>query len=427
MKEARKNALVISLTFIGLGVLWIFISDTAAYSLSKKNYESFLLFQRYKGWVFMVITGLFLYGLVYKRSYGLIQSREALRKKERQLERSKQHYKSLFNHNPDMVFELCRKGLFININPAGEGLLGHSASELKGKSVEMLLEGEALYEARRYYINSLNGYPQKYEIWIQSKGKKILLRISMLPIIVSGEITGVFGIARDITTEKKKEEMMIVSEKMSVIGQLAAAVAHEIRNPLTSLKGFVQLMQTSKEYNSNYLSIMFSEIERINLIAGEMLILGKQQDIRFAKKDSKEILKQVLVLMEAQANLNNIAIECVDETTASTNVLCDSNQLKQVFINVIKNALESIPSNGRIYIRMKSLPHKVIIEIVDNGHGIDQERLDRLGEPFYSTKEKGTGLGLAVSYSIIERHSGSIHITSEVGKGTKVDIILPTV
>ena len=212
---------------------------------------------------------------------------------------------------------------------------------------------------------------------------------------------------------------------MSIIGQLAASVAHEIRNPLTSLKGFVQLMEQTKTYDEHYMEIMMSEIERINLISSEMLILGKKQDVEFSKTDIVEILNQVMLLMKAEAHFHSAKLKFINHLTHPVFVIANQNQLKQVFINIIKNSLEAISSEGTVILSIARHEERAMIVVKDTGIGIEEERLNSLGEPFYSTKEKGTGLGLTVSFKIIEKHKGTIRIESELGKGTEVTVSLP--
>ncbi|WP_335872722.1 ATP-binding protein [Bacillus sp. 2205SS5-2] len=426
MNKASMIAIRISLLYSLFGVLWIFLSDKITLILAHDDMMLLMFLQRYKGWVFIVLTGGLIYLLIFNSAKRLIRSHYELEEKEQQLERSKQHYQSLYNHNPDAVFELDPKGRVKSINPEGEKILGFSKDYLKQRDVIELIGESSREDMKKHYQKAIQGLPQKFETVLQNGDQqKILLRTSLIPIIVHEQVKGVFGIARDITRLRENEKHMIRSEKMAVIGQLAAAVAHEIRNPLTSLKGFVQLMQTTKEVNEDHLSIMYSEIERINLIAGEMLILGKQEDVRFKKRNISEILAQVMVLMEAQANLDTVTLDLENRAKEDLWVMCDPNQLKQVLINIIKNSLEAIPDHGHISIELNQIDKEVEIRVKDNGVGINTERLTRLGEPFYSTKEKGTGLGLTVSYRIIEQHYGSLKIESEKGKGTVVIICLP--
>ncbi|WP_113929582.1 ATP-binding protein [Bacillus sp. P14.5] len=426
MKESRKIAVKIALVYIVIGALWIIFSDMFSLVLAQNEMRAYVFFQRYKGWLFILITGFLIYFLIYQRASRLVESAEELRSKERQLQKSNQHYQSLFRHNPDAVFEITRDGKLVALNPEGEEIIGCPAGDLKGKTLDFLVHPDDRGYVERLFKKTLSGKPEKFEMNIFGKaGNKRLLRCTLLPIIVDEKIIGVFGMARDITHYRENEEMMIASEKLSVIGQLAAAVAHEIRNPLTSLKGFVQLMQVTKKADEKHLNIMLSEIERINLISGEMLILGKQQDILFGKEEVNDTIKQVIVLMEAQANLDNVEIEFVPFQDGPMYVNADQNQLKQVLINIIKNGVEAIGEHGMVRVVTAKDATHALIKIQDSGAGMDQERIDRLGEPFYSTKEKGTGLGLAVCKKIIERHQGDISYESKKGKGTTVTISLP--
>lgn len=426
MNESRKIAGKIAVVYVVIGALWVIFSDRLSLIMAQNDMDVFVFFQRYKGWFFILITGILIYLLVYQRAARLVESAEELRIKESQLQKSNQHYQSLFNHNPDAVFEITREGDLAALNPEGEAIIGSTVSELKGKPLHFLIHPEDQKNVERLFIKTLQGNPEKFEMKIITKfNQERLLRCSLLPIIVDERIIGVFGIARDITHYRENEEMMIASEKLSVIGQLAAAVAHEIRNPLTSLKGFVQLMQVTKKVEDSHLSIMLSEIDRINLISGEMLILGKQQDILFAHEEVNDIIKQVLLLMEAQANLDNVEIKFNPDETGPIFVNADQNQLKQVLINLMKNGVEAIEGSGLVNVVTYKNESQAFIKINDNGVGMDQERIDHLGEPFYSTKEKGTGLGLAVCKKIIERHQGTITYQSEKGTGTTVTISLP--
>lgn len=240
-----------------------------------------------------------------------------------------------------------------------------------------------------------------------------------------GSRKGLVVFGRDITEHLKTEESLRKSEKLSVVGQLAAGVAHEIRNPLTSLKGFIQLL-AENESNKKYCDIMISELNRVNEIVSEFLSIAKPQVKNFKEKNICTVLKEVVQLLSAQAHLKNIEIVLHCEMDFAF-VFCDENQLKQVFVNILKNAIESIiDHDSKIIVHVKKDPSNyLLIQIVDFGIGISPERIQKLGEPFYTTKEKGTGLGLMVSYKIIETHGGEIKIHSEVGKGTTVDIRLP--
>jgi signal transduction histidine kinase len=168
---------------------------------------------------------------------------------------------------------------------------------------------------------------------------------------------------------------------------------------------------------------MLDELERINQISSELLALGKPREVQFEQYDINSIFESVMWLLESQANLYSVEIE-YSKADALPLIECEPNQLKQLFINIIKNSIEAESTKIKIHVRLKD--EELHVHIKDDGNGIEDERIQRLGEPFYSSKEKGTGLGLTVSYKIIQSHRGKIQFESTLNEGTSVTIVLPT-
>jgi len=224
------------------------------------------------------------------------------------------------------------------------------------------------------------------------------------------------------------QEQLSKSDTLSVIGELAAGIAHEIRNPMTALKGFIQLLEGSiKKEHAMYYEVITTELQRIDTIINEFLLLAKPQAIKYQLKDVNQIMRETIDLLNAHAVLHNIQFitEYGEELPP---IYCEPNQLKKVFINLIKNAIEVMPHGGKIAVmtsQVRDRQGRIHISIQDEGKGIPKEQLKRLGEPFYTTKERGTGLGLMVSYKIIEDHKGTIWAESNEGKGTIFHITLP--
>ncbi|NPC91986.1 PAS domain-containing protein [Bacillus sp. WMMC1349] len=251
-------------------------------------------------------------------------------------------------------------------------------------------------------------------------------QVSLIPVEDhTGTVQQVMRISEDITNQKRSEKMLMKSEMLSAIGQLAAGIAHEIRNPLTSLKGFLQLMIQTKKYQKDYAEVMMSEFIRLESIINEFLVLAKTKSATFDLVQVNTIIEDVCMILESQASLKNVQIK---------KTLCEklpeihavSNELKQVFLNILKNAFEAMEhTEGVISIESYQENGKVVIIFEDQGKGIPKEVLKKLGEPFYTTKDKGTGLGLMVTFKIIENHGGHIHFQSEEGKGTQVKLELP--
>jgi len=264
----------------------------------------------------------------------------------------------------------------------------------------------------------------------QNNSGWLAVELKCSPVMaMTGEVESLIVVLRDITERQQAEELARKTDKLSVVGQLAAGVAHEIRNPLTAIKGFLQLMK-NQIVNVKYYDIMWSEMNRIEFIISEFLILSKPQVVQYQSCDITELLESIIVLFEGQALLHNLII-VKNFAEDLPKIRCEKNQLKQVFINILKNAMESMQYGGEIHVVVDVLDglgfdtENVVIQFRDEGCGIPTDRLPKLGEPFYTTKEKGTGLGLMVSYNIIEEHKGKLYVTSELGQGTTVEIVLP--
>ncbi|WP_165763694.1 MHYT domain-containing protein [Halalkalibacter urbisdiaboli] len=225
---------------------------------------------------------------------------------------------------------------------------------------------------------------------------------------------------------KEREEMLIETEKLSLVGELASGVAHEIRNPLTTLKGFTKMIyQHSQEKSQKkYLKIMMDELDRINLIVDEFMVLAKPHLVNFEKKDLSQIINEVVTLLRTQAIIKDIEIVTVLEGH-SFDLICEGNQIKQVLVNLIKNSIEAMSNGGKIYVKLEKNGGRFVVSIIDEGEGIPQENLPLLGNPFYTTKKEGTGLGLMVTKKIIQNHNGTFKITSQPNNGTRVTVSLP--
>ncbi|MCK1994054.1 PAS domain S-box protein [Peribacillus muralis] len=419
MNHSHKIAGKVAVIYIIIGVLWIFVTDYISMTQAKSDVQIYAMFQQSKGWAFIFITGIFLYFLIQYWTGKMLRSQQDFNLKDEQ-------YQSLFKHNPDCVIELNLEGNFVSINPEAENLLGHQSDSLMGKNFYHLINWNERKEISDFFTQSLQGEAVKFETTFQNaRDEKRIVRVTFLPIIVQTEMLGVYAIVRDITELRREEELVVLSEKLSVIGHLAASVAHEIRNPLTSLKGFVQLMDMTKEVNPLHTDIMLKEIDRINIISSELLVLGKKQDIAFRRIDLADNIQQVFTLMKAETNLYNIEMGFKVKTAEPIQIMADSVELKQLIINIVKNSIEAIKNNGEIDISLQIIGNQAVVSVRDNGVGMMPERLERIGEPFYSTKEKGTGIGLAICRKIVHRLEGELHFESEVNEGTTVTIRIP--
>lgn len=238
---------------------------------------------------------------------------------------------------------------------------------------------------------------------------------------------------KDCYAQKMSEmkDAAILSEHLATIGQLAAGIAHEIRNPLTTVKGFIQLIQPHlvEIGKEEYALIALEEIDRANEIIYEFLNAAKPQQNKKQSISVDKLIKDIVMLYESEAILRNIEF-VTDLNHYNAQLYIDIKQIKQVLVNLIKNALEAIGQNpnhdkGMIRIHSKIKVDSLILQIEDNGIGMDNETIENLFVPFFSTKDEGTGIGLTVCKKIIEEHGGTIEVNSTPFIGTTFIIQLP--
>ncbi|HWR45761.1 sensor histidine kinase [Sporomusa sp.] len=235
-----------------------------------------------------------------------------------------------------------------------------------------------------------------------------------------------YGVWRQAKRHEREREQLRM-ERMVCVNQLAAGIAHEIRNPLTAIKGFIQLMarRNDRPPRPEHLEIIVAEIGRIDSLISEFQMLARPpKEPVFEKVNICKLLQDVTFLMEGQLHTKNAAVT-VKMPALGCTAVGDISQLKQVFINLLKNAVEAVPNEGRVVVAVGRQQGMMAITIEDNGNGIPAEIIDKLGTPFFTTKEYGTGLGLSVCYSIVQNHGGKITVASQVGQGTTFTVLLP--
>ena len=253
---------------------------------------------------------------------------------------------------------------------------------------------------------------------------------NLLVLLIVGIFVGFLIHYILLLKDMKNAEKIKQTEKLAVVGELAAGVAHEIRNPLTSIKGFVQLIDSKKgaEVPPFYIETILDELDRIEQIVGEMVVLAKPAHEEKSQVNLSLLLQDTVNLMSPQAGMRNVMLR-LEIKQGLPFVKGVRNQLKQVMINLIKNSIEAMGAEdkGEIMITATYEAEHIFITVTDNGEGIEPEVINKLGTPFFTTKDSGTGLGLMISYGIIQNHEGEIEVESKPGVGTKFNIILPAI
>ena len=348
-------------------------------------------------------------------------------KKEQELAETEGYLRLFFEHADDAmaVFNLNQR--IIKVNTAFEKLYGWTREECIGQSLQ-LVSPKHVNRAKDYFDRILNGerFPLLETQDMKKDGTLFDAQISLSPVLNQyGEIIAVSAISRDISYIKENERLIIQSEKLKLAGEIAAGVAHEIRNPMTVISGFVQMMNADEQSPyKRYTQLIQSEIERIDLIISEFLVLSRPQVEMCKPIRIEQIIMDIAEFFTIEAQNRHIDFS-IQVNHDDTTIYGNENQIKQVFINIIKNAIEAIDHDGKIDFVLHHDADQLFISIKDTGTGIPPYVLERIFEPFYTTKSKGTGLGTMITNKIIQEHKGTISIYSEENIGTEVLISFP--
>jgi PAS domain S-box-containing protein len=352
--------------------------------------------------------------------------------------KAEEHLKESIKDNTDIRFALDQstivaftdaRGIITSVNDKFCEISKYSREEIIGKDHNILNSG---HHSKMFFKDLWktigDGRVWKGEIRNKAKdGTFYWVDTTIVPFLnEKGKPYQYVAIRNDITERKKTEEIIHRQDKLAAVGQLAAGVAHEIRNPLTSMKGYAEFLTLDEKdpERLEFMNIILDEIERVNTIVEDFMVLAKPKMVELEEKNVVPVIKNVVSLLEFEARKKHVKLsfDCPHEIIQ---IECDENRLKQVFLNFIKNGIEAMPNGGELRVRTMIHDNNVQISIQDTGVGIPKEKLKQLGEPFYTTKKNGNGLGLMVSFKIIENHNGKVFVESEPNKGTTFNILLP--
>jgi len=228
----------------------------------------------------------------------------------------------------------------------------------------------------------------------------------------NGDLTALHGIIRDITTRKNLEKTTLMLDRMNVVGSMAATVAHEIRNPMTTVRGYLQIMGRREKYQTDKenFNLMIAEIDRANSIIHEYLSLSREKRANLEISSLNTIIEALFPLIQADAISSKVDVSL--NLTAIPKLLLDENEIRQLLLNLVRNSIEAMPGGGNLAIHTFLEDGKAVLSISDQGSGIPSDILDKLGTPFITTKDTGTGLGLPICYQIAHRHNAKIKINT---------------
>ncbi|WP_269773478.1 ATP-binding protein [Bacillus safensis] len=358
-----------------------------------------------------------------------------LNKREKEAHELTERLNRITDNLQEIVFETDEKGQIIFLNQAWKQMTGYDIDECLGTMYNQYFDQEE--RVIQHLSSVIKEHKDSGRIELQllhKEGKKVWGDVHYkLYFDEEHQFTGGIGTVADITKQKlaklelerSNQQLQMQAQKLAVAGQIAAGIAHEVRNPLTSVNGFLQLMKTQYPERTDYFDIIFSEIKRIDFVLSELLVLAKPQSVHFQEVQLHGLLEQVITLLKTNAVLSNIDLKQPFKKQDAGAILADANQMKQLFINLIKNAIEAMPEGGSIYISTEKVMNEWKITIQDEGKGMSEEDIQKIYDPFFSTKTEGTGLGLTICATILKDHHGRMDVISELGKGTTFHIYLP--
>ncbi len=348
---------------------------------------------------------------------------------EAALRLSEERYRMLFNSIHDILFiaEITSDGLpglIVDANETACHRLGYNREELLERTptdiVPIELRGDSREKIELLYaqkhISLESAYLTSSNTTIPVEVDTHLVYLDERPCMVS--------IARDISERKRVEKEMARLDRLNLIGSMAAGIGHEIRNPLTTVRGFLQMMSAKDHFadHRNHFDLMINELDRANAIITEFLSLAKNKAVDLKEGSLNTIVTMLLPLLEAGAILYNKAVKT--DLAEIPEVPLDEKEIRQLVVNLARNGLDAMPPGGTLTIRTSCRDDQVVLSVQDQGKGIAPDIADMVGTPFFTTKEYGVGLGLAVCYSIAARHGATITFDSGTG-GTTFSVHFP--
>jgi len=336
-------------------------------------------------------------------------------------------YRNIFDKSSDALFVTDDKLIFTEVNAAFVNLMScQEGFLLKTKLPELLTDN---YLSRKLSEELKHkGYIDGWQAEIRyKKNPSRQCIISATKEKSVDNKTYYQGIIHDITLLKKAERAALRAEKLAAAGRLVRTLAHEVRNPINNINlacEHLRSLNTSEE-NEIYLDIIYRNSGRINELIKELLNSSKPSEMQLKDCILQSVVDEIVNIARDRINLKNIMLQ-VDSPSEFINIYCDYDKLVIALLNILINAVEAIEhNNGRISITLRKEKETAVIEITDNGSGIPEDKIPRLFEPYYTSKRNGIGLGLASTLNIIQAHSGSIEVNSEINKSTTFIITLP--
>jgi two-component system sensor kinase FixL len=352
------------------------------------------------------------------------------RKLIRDLQASEKRFRTILDTATDAILSIDENHKIILFNNAAQTIFGYSSEEVLGKDLNLLIPPK--YGDHRPYIRQMLERRESDIVGktisltgVRKNGEEFPIELSLSFLEMSGGITFT-AIIRDMTVHQQMEKKLLQSERLAAVGLAAAHVAHEIKNPLMIIGGFSNQLgqRLEDEKDLQKLELILEEVRRLEGLVANLGDFTKEYRLVKRHANINSVLTDVVEIMKGVCSSQKYEFKQFLSADVEE-ISCDPDKLKQVFINIISNGLEAMTGGGAISVSTERLPNGIEVRIADEGIGIPEDDLEHIFEPFYTTRERGSGLGLSISYKIIEAHGGEIWADSSPGKGTSFVIQLP--
>lgn len=343
------------------------------------------------------------------------------------LQQSEERFYKIFHNSPDMIIILSiADHKFLEVNQRFLDTIGYSRDEVVGSTpheINMWVDGETGARSLHDRLHT-QGTVKNWQYDISIRSGEILHTYLSTELITLNNEACLLVIMKDITDKIRYEREIARLDRLNLVGEMAASIGHEIRNPMTAVRGFLQLLGGKEESAENqfYYQLMIDELDRANGIISDFLSMARDKTVELIPKYLNSIIKALSPIIEAEAIMNEKKLKL--ELGSPVKLLLDEKEIRQMILNLARNGLEVMDPGGTLTIGTFTDAHEAVLFIRDEGQGFAPEIIDKIGTPFITTKDNGTGLGLAVSYSIVNRHNGNINIDTG-SNGTTIYVRFP--
>jgi two-component system sensor histidine kinase AtoS len=344
------------------------------------------------------------------------------------LEQARDYTRYVLENISTGIVSLDEMGEITVFNPAAERLLGIPMTQAQGKPYSDVLAQAKVPQAGKM-VDLLRQHQSGEQTLVLTSmtGEPIELGLSVVNLrTASGKEAGKVMTIEDLSTKRKLEELLRRADRLAALGLFTSGIAHEVRNPLASVKGYAQLLRSRRllmPEGEKYAEVIVQETERLDQLLSQLLAFARPAPPQVVRLELDGILENTLTLVEPKAQEQGVTI--VRQIGSTPTVLVDENKIQQVFWNLFLNAIQAMPEGGTMTVSLRQEKGEVVAAVRDTGVGIPDDVQDKVFDPFFTTKDRGSGLGLAISYRIVETLGGRIEFNSEPGNGTVFTVRLP--